>query len=208
MFENYDLEKQISLNMTLEALIDEYSFEEAKKTKKIKAFQYKIKAYENKIKSIEKYKTSEDLKERSKIYSLTCENMIEKLKKDIQEIKEDLNYKHQYVVESCWELLSEAINNNIIHKDTVLKKDDNLIYMLPSGKFIFKPQEIFIENEEVLKKFLLKNKLNIYINGEEIYLNLIKKDVYIGEDGSILNDDGLVFEGLSLSDQKVRMEII
>lgn len=206
--ENYSLEKQISLNLILENLINEYAFEEVKKTKKIKAFQYKIKDYEDKIKKTEKYKIEkENLKERSKIYVLTCKNMIYKLEKEIQEIQEDIDYKYQYVVNACWEVLSDAIKGNLIHESTVLKKGDNLIYMLPSGRFKFKPQEIKIENEEILKKFLLKNKLTIYIDGDNIYLNLLKKDLFIAEDGSILNKDGFVFQGLSLSDPKIEMEV-
>jgi flagellar biosynthesis chaperone FliJ len=209
--ENLDqLEKQISLNVTLERLIAEYSFEEVKKTKKIKAFIHKIKSYKDKIKSTEKYKNrieNENLKQRSKIFTLTCKNMIKKLEEDIKEMEEDIEYKRRYVIDSCWEILNEAIRSGNIHESTILKKGTSLIYMLPSGKFVFSPQQIVIENEKVLKKFLLKNKLNVYIDGEEIYLNLIKKDVSIAEDGSILNDDGLVFQGLSLSDPKIEMEV-
>lgn len=205
-----DLERQISLNVTLENLINEYAYEEVKRNKKIKAFQYRIKSYEDKIKKTERYQIkegNENLKERSKIYILTCKNMIKKLEEEIKEMEEDLEYKRQYVVESCWEILHDSINEKHINENTILKKRDYLIYMLPSGRFVFKPQQIEIENEEVLKKFLLKNKLTIYIDGDNIYLNLLKKDLFIAEDGSICNEDGLIFQGLSLSDPKIEMEV-
>jgi hypothetical protein len=202
-----NLEEQIKTNIMLERLVNEFNFEEIKLNKKIRAYQYKIKSYADKIKNTEKYKKTERLKNRMNIFVLTCKNMIEQIEKDIEEIREEIAYKRKYVIESCQEILISAIKEECINEDTLFSQNGHLIYMIPSARLIFKPQEIFVSNKEILRNFLRENKLDSYIDGDEMYLNLLRKDVFIAEDGSICNDDGLVFEGLSLTDPEMKLEV-
>jgi hypothetical protein len=202
-----NIEEQIKTNIILEKLVNELRFEEIKLNKKIKAYQYKIKSYTDKIKNTEKYKKTEKLKNRMNIFVLTCKNMIKQIEKDIEEMREEITYKREYAIEACQEVLVNAIREGNINEDTLFSQNGHLIYMIPSARLIFKPQEISISNKEILRNFLRKNKLDLYIDGDEIYLNLLRKDVLIAEDGSICNNDGLIFEGLSLTDSEMKLEV-
>lgn len=204
--------EQIALNVTIEEMILDYKSELYKLKNKKKLYDYRIKKYEKNIKKFISYgsNTGNELIEvRATLYLRTCEEMIKKHERYINEIAEEVKEKEEFLKYEIWSLLFETITNKVVNEKTILSKNNFLVYSLPSAKVFFKKQEIIINEEERLYKFLLKNQLEkdyLDINNK-ILFNILKEDLYICEDGSISNQDGLLFDGVSLSSPEIQIKL-
>jgi len=203
--------EQIALNVAIEEMILDYKAELYKMKKKKNIYDYRIKMYEKNIKKFTQYSNTNDqlLEIRANLYLSTCDEMIKKSERYIKDIAEEIKEKEEYLKYEIWNLLFETINNKIVNENTILSKNDLLIYAIPSAKIYFKKQEIIISDEERLYNFLIKNKLEKdYIDtNKKILFNLLKDHLYVCEDGSISNDDGLLFDGVCLSSPEIQIKL-
>jgi hypothetical protein len=203
--------EQIALNVAIEEMILDYKAELYKIKKKKNIYDYRIKMYEKNIKKFTQYSNTNDqlLEIRANLYLSTCDEMIKKSERYIKDIAEEIKEKEEYLKYEIWNLLFETINNKIVNENTILSKNDLLIYAIPSAKIYFKKQEIIISDEERLYNFLIKNKLEKdYIDtNKKILFNLLKDHLYVCEDGSISNDDGLLFDGVCLSSPEIQIKL-
>jgi hypothetical protein len=203
--------EQIALNVAIEEMILDYKAELYKMKKKKNIYDYRIKMYEKNIKKFTQYSNTNDqlLEIRANLYLSTCDEMIKKSERYIKDIAEEIKEKEEYLKYEIWNLLFETINNKIVNENTILSKNNLLIYAIPSAKIYFKKQEIIISDEERLYNFLIKNKLEKdYIDtNKKILFNLLKDHLYICEDGSISNKDGLLFDGVCLSNPEIQIKL-
>lgn len=204
--------EQVNLNVILEEMILDYKTELFKTGKKKNMYDYRIKLYNHNINKFEKYKTnskSKELEIRAELYLETCKQMIEKSSNHLNEIINEIREKEEFLKYEIWNLLFEAIINGFINDNTILKKDNYLIYTLPSAKIYFKKIEIIIEDEEELYNFLSKDidLKKDYIKNNKILFDLLKKNLLISEDGTISDMNGVIFSGLSTSDPDVKLEL-
>ena len=203
--------EQIALNVTIEEMILDYKSELYKFKKKKNIYDYRIKMYNNNIRKFTKYSNSSNavMEIRASLYLRTCEEMIKQNERYINEIAEEGRDKEEFLKHEIWALLFETITNKVINENTILSKNGYLIYSLPSAKIYFKKQEIIISDEERLYNFLIRNKLEKdYIDtNKKILFNLLKDHLYICEDGSISNEDGLLFDGVSLSNPEIQIKL-
>ena len=203
--------EQIALNVTIEEMILDYKSELYKFKKKKNIYDYRIKMYNNNIRKFTKYSNSSNavMEIRASLYLRTCEEMIKQNERYINEIAEEGRDKEEFLKHEIWALLFETITNKVINENTILSKNGYLIYSLPSAKIYFKKQEIIISDEERLYNFLIRNKLEKdYIDtNKKILFNLLKDHLYICEDGSISNDDGLLFDGVCLSSPEIQIKL-
>jgi hypothetical protein len=203
--------EQIALNVTIEEMILDYKSELYKFKKRKNLYDYRIKMYNNNIRKFTKYSNSNNavMEVRANLYLRTCEEMIKQNERYINEIAEEGKDKEEFLKHEIWALLFETITNKVINENTILSKNGYLIYSLPSAKIYFKKQEIIISDEERLYNFLIRNKLEKdYIDtNKKILFNLLKDHLYICEDGSISNDDGLLFDGVCLSNPEIQIKL-
>lgn len=203
--------EQIALNVTIEEMILDYKSELYKFKKRKNLYDYRIKMYNNNIRKFTKYSNSNNavMEIRANLYLRTCEEMIKQNERYINEIAEECKDKEEFLKHEIWALLFETITNKVINENTILSKNGYLIYSLPSAKIYFKKQEIIISDEERLYNFLIRNKLEKdYIDtNKKILFNLLKDHLYICEDGSINNDDGLLFDGVCLSSPEIQIKL-
>ena len=203
--------EQIALNVTIEEMILDYKSELYKFKKRKNLYDYRIKMYNNNIRKFTKYSNSNNavMEIRASLYLRTCEEMIKQNERYINEIAEEGRDKEEFLKHEIWALLFETITNKVINENTILSKNGYLIYSLPSAKIYFKKQEIIISDEERLYNFLIRNKLEKdYIDtNKKILFNLLKDHLYICEDGSISNEDGLLFDGVSLSNPEIQIKL-
>ena len=203
--------EQIALNVTIEEMILDYKSELYKFKKRKNLYDYRIKMYNNNIRKFTKYSNSNNavMEIRANLYLRTCEEMIKQNERYINEIAEEGKDKEEFLKHEIWALLFETITNKVINENTILSKNGYLIYSLPSAKIYFKKQEIIISDEERLYNFLIRNKLEKdYIDtNKKILFNLLKDHLYICEDGSISNDDGLLFDGVCLSNPEIQIKL-
>ena len=203
--------EQIALNVTIEEMILDYKSELYKFKKRKNLYDYRIKMYNNNIRKFTKYSNSNNavMEIRANLYLRTCEEMIKQNERYINEIAEEGRDKEEFLKHEIWALLFETITNKVINENTILSKNGYLIYSLPSAKIYFKKQEIIISDEERLYNFLIRNKLEKdYIDtNKKILFNLLKDHLYICEDGSISNDDGLLFDGVCLSNPEIQIKL-
>jgi hypothetical protein len=205
--------EQINLNVALEEMILDYKSELFKTGKKKNIYDYRVKLYKNNINKFEKYKTnskSKELEIRAELYLKTCEQMIEKSSNHLNEIINEIREKEEFLKYEIWNLLFEAITNGFINDNTILKKNNYLIYTLPSAKIYFKKIEIIIEDEEELYNFLSKDidlKKDYIDKNNKILFDLLKNNLSISEDGTISDMNGVIFSGLSTSDPEVKLEL-
>lgn len=203
--------EQIALNVTIEEMILDYKSELYKFKKRKNLYDYRIKMYNNNIRKFTKYSNSNNavMEIRANLYLRTCEEMIKQNERYINEIAEEGKAKEEFLKHEIWALLFETITNKVINENTILSKNGYLIYSLPSAKIYFKKQEIIISDEERLYNFLIRNKLEKdYIDtNKKILFNLLKDHLYICEDGSISNDDGLLFDGVCLSSPEIQIKL-
>ncbi|WP_428025037.1 hypothetical protein [Arcobacter sp.] len=203
--------EQIALNVTIEEMILDYKSELYKFKKRKNLYDYRIKMYNNNIRKFTKYSNSNNavMEIRANLYLRTCEEMIKQNERYINEIAEEGKDKEEFLKHEIWALLFETITNKVINENTILSKNGYLIYSLPSAKIYFKKQEIIISDEERLYNFLIRNKLEKdYIDtNKKILFNLLKDHLYICEDGSISNDDGLLFDGVCLSSPEIQIKL-
>lgn len=199
---------QIMLNVTIEEMLLDYKSALFKLNKKKSLYDYRLKLYKDNIKKFEKYSHS-NIELRANLYLRTCEEMIKKNENYINEIGQEAKEKEDFLKHEIWNLLFETITNNVINEKTILNKNDWLIYSLPSAKIYFKKQEIIIEDEEELYNFLVENKIGKkYLDiDQNILIDILRKDLYICDDESISNNDGLIFQGLSLSDPEIQIQL-
>jgi hypothetical protein len=203
--------EQIALNVTIEEMILDYKSELYKFKKRKNLYDYRIKMYNNNIRKFTKYSNSNNavMEIRANLYLRTCEEMIKQNERYINEIAEEGKDKEEFLKHEIWALLFETITNKVINENTILSKNGYLIYSLPSAKIYFKKQEIIISDEERLYNFLIRNKLekNYIDTNKKILFNLLKDHLYICEDGSISNDDGLLFDGVCLSSPEIQIKL-
>lgn len=203
--------EQIALNVTIEEMILDYKSELYKFKKRKNLYDYRIKMYNNNIRKFTKYSNSNNavMEVRANLYLRTCEEMIKQNERYINEIAEEGKDKEEFLKHEIWALLFETITNKVINENTILSKNGYLIYSLPSAKIYFKKQEIIISDEERLYNFLIRNKLekNYIDTNKKILFNLLKDHLYICEDGSISNDDGLLFDGVCLSSPEIQIKL-
>ena len=204
--------EQIALNVTIEEMILDYKNELYKLKNKKKLYDYRIKKYTNNIKKFNNYSNNtgnEIIEIRATLYLRTCAEMIKKHERYINEIAEEVKEKEEFLKYEIWTLLFETITNKIVNEKTILSKNNFLVYSLPSAKVFFKKQEIIISDEEMLYNFLIKNNLEKdYIDtNKKILVNLLKENLYICEDGSISDQDGLLFDGVSLSSPEIQIKL-
>ena len=203
--------EQIALNVTIEEMILDYKSELYKFKKRKNLYDYRIKMYNNNIRKFTKYSNSNNavMEIRANLYLRTCEEMIKQNERYINEIAEEGRDKEEFLKHEIWALLFETITNKVINENTILSKNGYLIYSLPSAKIYFKKQEIIISDEERLYNFLIRNKLekNYIDTNKKILFNLLKDHLYICEDGSISNDDGLLFDGVCLSSPEIQIKL-
>jgi hypothetical protein len=203
--------EQIALNVTIEEMILDYKSELYKFKKRKNLYDYRIKMYNNNIRKFTKYSNSNNavMEIRANLYLRTCEEMIKQNERYINEIAEEGRDKEEFLKHEIWALLFETITNKVINENTILSKNGYLIYSLPSAKIYFKKQEIIISDEERLYNFLIRNKLEKdYIDtNKKILFNLLKDHLYICEDESISNDDGLLFDGVCLSSPEIQIKL-
>lgn len=203
--------EQIGLNVTIEEMILDYKAELFKLKKRKNIYDYRIKNYNNNIRKFTSYSNNANqvMEIRANLYLRTCEEMIKKNERYVNEIAEEVKDKEEFLKYEIWTLLFETITNKVINENTILFKNGWLVYSIPSAKIYFKKQEIIISDEEMLYKFLLKNQLEKdYLDtNNKILFNILKEDLYICEDGSISNQDGLLFDGVSLSSPEIQIKL-
>jgi len=200
--------EQIALNVTIEEMLLEYKSELFKFNNKKKIFDYRIKKYDDNIRKFQKYSNT-NVGLRADLYLTTCEEMIKKSKNYINDIAEEVKSKEEFLKHEIWKLLFETLVNNVIHKDTIVNKNNWLVYSLPSAKIYFKKQIIIIDDEEELYNFLVENKIEKkYLDiDQNVLIEILRKDLYLCDDGSISNSDGLIFKGLSLSAPDIKIKL-
>lgn len=189
--------EQLSLNIYLENLIENYKEKERKHNYKINHNKQRISKYHKKIKKAESFniKTKEL---RQETYIETCKQMIDYCS-NLIDVEENLKSDDfEFLKTSIVAALNDNICNQFINVEFFISKDDYFVYNIPSARFQFK-NEVMIYNEKLFKSYLFSNNLDYY-DGDKIDFDSFSNDfdLVATNDLTIIDDSGQIINGLIL----------
>jgi len=189
--------EQISLNVYIENLLDDYKAMKKKRNYKINYNKNRISNYHKKIKKAESFNIEKE-ELRKNTYIETCKEMIDYCS-NLIEVEENLKSDDlEFLKSSICLSLNDNICNGFIDNEFFINKDGFTIYNIPSAKLCFK-SEIIVENEKLFKSYLFSNELDYY-DGNEIDFDSFSNDfnLFVANDLTIVDDSGQVISGLIL----------
>jgi hypothetical protein len=187
------MDNQIEFNINLEKMIDEMKLLEYKKNKKIDNFSFKIKNYKKKINKYKEIETNNvEKKIRQSMYIDTCNEMILHFEEEINNVKDEHYKEIEFMKDVIWNKFND--NFEIIDDKSVIVKEDNYIYYLPSARITFRKAKKYISDEKVFINFLEENNVN-----ENIETILEKCQIWDGTIQYKVNGFDKVVQGLSLT---------